>query len=314
MAYKSVKTLFSSEDTILQKHGYVIAADLGEGTYSKVKSALWQKNGEKQALKVALKIINRKTAPKDFLDKFLPRELEILKLISHKHVTKAYEILNIGTKTYISLEWAGHGDLLQYVRLKGALKEAECRKFYQELTSALEYLHALNVVHRDLKCENVLLSKKNTIKLADFGFARRLAPNELSKTFCGSAAYAAPELLQGTPYIGTLADVWSTGVILYIMACSSMPFRDNNIKTLLLDQRAPLHIPSAVRQSITPQLLDILGKILTFNPAKRIKIQELKQEPWFVGGAIAGQGNSGNSGGGSQSMKNSTDAASSSNN
>ena len=168
---------------------------------------------------------------------------------------------------YICLEWAGHGDLLQYVRLKGALKEQECRKFFSDLIEALEYCHSINIVHRDLKCENVLLSKKNQVKLADFGFARKLAPTDLSKTFCGSAAYAAPELrqksktqknlvstvnvsirftvvflVQGIPYIGTIADVWSCGVILYIMACSSMPFRDSNIKTLLLDQRAPLHI------------------------------------------------------------------------
>ena len=97
------------------------------------------------------------------------------------------------------------------------------RKFLKQKTS-------------DLKCENVLLSSQNQIKLADFGFSRYMTATDVSKTFCGSAAYAAPELLQGIPYIGTIADVWSMGVILYIMICSSMPFRDNNIKTLLADQ------------------------------------------------------------------------------
>jgi len=277
--------LFSSDDGQLQKRGYIIASDLGEGTYSKVKSAVWQKPGEKQPLKVAIKIINRKTAPKDFLEKFLPRELEILQLLNHKNIVRAYEIININTKTYISLEWAGHGDLLQYVRLKGALKESECRKFFIDLVEALEYCHAINIVHRDLKCENVLLSKKNQVKLADFGFARKLSPTELSKTFCGSAAYAAPELLQGIPYIGTIADIWSCGVILYIMACSSMPYRDSNIKTLLLDQRAPLHIPSAVRGTISQSILDFLAKILVFNPSKRSVFAELKALPWYNGAA-----------------------------
>lgn len=136
-------------------------------------------------------------------------------------------------------------------------------------------------MHRDLKCENVLLNKKNQIKLADFGFSRKLMPTELSKTFCGSAAYAAPELLQGIPYIGTMADVWSSGVILYIMACSSMPFRDSNIKTLLLDQRAPLHIPSAVRSTITKELLETFAKILCFNPEKRYNFEEVKNTSWF---------------------------------
>jgi len=278
---KGIGKLFSSEEKELQKRGYIIASDLGEGTYSKVKSAVWQKPGEKQPLKVALKIINRKTAPKDFLEKFLPRELEVLQVINHPHIVRAYEIIHISTKTYISLEWAGHGDLLQYVRLKGALCERECRRFFQELLAALEYCHGVQIVHRDLKCENVLLSKKNQIKLADFGFARKLAPTELSKTFCGSAAYAAPELLQGIPYIGTTADIWSCGVILYIMACSSMPFRDSNIKTLLLDQRAPLHIPSAVRGVLSQSLLEFMNKVLTFNPAKRVSMADIVQLPWY---------------------------------
>lgn len=81
-------------------------------------------------LKVALKIINRRTAPKDFLEKFLPRELEIIQVLNHKNIVRAYEIITIGSKIYISLEWAGHGDLLQFVRLKGALKESDCRRLY----------------------------------------------------------------------------------------------------------------------------------------------------------------------------------------
>ena len=147
--------LFTSEDGQLQKRGYIIASDLGEGTYSKVKSAVWQRPGDKQPMKVAIKIINKRTAPKDFLEKFLPRELDILQILNHRNIVRAYEIIHINTKTYISLEWAGHGDLLQYVRLKGALKESECRKFMSDLIEALEYCHGINIVHRDLKCENV---------------------------------------------------------------------------------------------------------------------------------------------------------------
>lgn len=271
----------NNEDKELQKKGYVISSDLGEGTYSKVKSALWQRPGERSSMKVALKIINKKTAPKDFLDKFLPRELEVIQKLNHKSIVAAYEIINIGQKVYISLEWAGHGDLLQYVRLKGNLKETEARRMFTELLGAIEYIHKHNIVHRDLKCENILLSKKNAIKLADFGFARTLVPPQLSKTFCGSAAYAAPELLQGIPYVGTCADVWSLGVILYIMVCSAMPYRDNNIKTLLLDQRQPLHIPRNVRSTITKELLMYLGRILTFNPQKRATVNECFDMDWL---------------------------------
>ena len=255
--------------------------ELGEGTYSKVKHATWQKSGEPEPIKVALKIINRKTAPKDFLEKFLPREIEIMKKAKHPNLIRLYELFQIAHKLYFTLEWGGHGDLLQYIRLRGALPEAEAKKFFHQLCSGVEYMHQNNMVHRDLKCENILLSKKNVIKIADFGFARFIEPHEYSKTYCGSAAYAAPELLQGIPYKGPIADVWSLGVILYIMCCSSMPFRDTNIKTLLKDQKEPLHIPSKLTATFNPSLKDLISRILAFDITKRYGMAQLQLHPWY---------------------------------
>lgn len=274
----------SKEQRILEKLGYVIASDLGEGTYSKVKSAVWQKPAAysygKNSIKVALKIINKKTAPKDFLEKFLPRELNILKTINHKNIIKCYDILEIENKTYISLEWAGHGDLLNFIRLKGNLKEPESCQMFLDLLDAIKYIHGLNIVHRDLKCENILLSRSNQVKLADFGFARILLPRHLSRTFCGSAAYAAPELLQGIPYIGTPADVWSLGVILYIMLCSSMPFRDTNVQTLLTEQRETLVIPKTILLTLSKEIVSLLSKILNFDPKSRFSIDQILSSEW----------------------------------
>jgi len=192
-----IKALFSEDEVqILQKRGYQVLGDLGEGTYSKVKHATWTRAEDKAPIKVALKIINKKTAPKDFLEKFLPREIEVMKKVKHPNLIHLFELFQISNKLYFTMEWGGHGNLLQYVRLKGPLKEAESRKFFHEMCSGVEYLHNVGVVHRDLKCENILLSKKNSIKIADFGFAREIRVGELSETYCGSAAYAAPELLQ----------------------------------------------------------------------------------------------------------------------
>ena len=278
-----IKALFANDDAIhLQKKGYNVIGELGEGTYSKVKHATWQKPGETIPIKVALKIINKKTAPKDFLEKFLPREIEIMKKVRHPNCIRLYELFQIANKLYFSLEWGGHGDLLQYIRLRGALPDPEARKFFRELCAGVEYMHENRMIHRDLKCENILLSKKNIIKIADFGFARAIEPNELSKTYCGSAAYAAPELLQGIPYSGPIADIWSLGVILYIMCCSSMPFRDTNIKTLLKDQKEPLHIPSKLSRSFNSSLKDLLTKILCFDLSKRYDMPQIKKHPWFT--------------------------------
>ena len=267
----------------LQQKGYSIIGDLGEGTYSKVKHATWQKPGEGTPVKVALKIINKKTAPKDFLEKFLPREIEIMKKVKHPNLIRLYELFQISNKLYFTLEWGGHGDLLQYIRLRGPINENETRRFFQEMCSGVDYMHTNDIIHRDLKCENVLLTKKNLVKIADFGFARVIKPDDVSKTYCGSAAYAAPELLQGIPYKGPVADIWSLGVILYIMSCSSMPFRDTNIKTLVRDQREPLHIPSRVASTINPSLRDLLGKVLNFDLYKRYSMKEIKGHSWYLG-------------------------------
>ena len=188
--------LFRSETSILQKKGYTLGADLGEGSYAKVKSATWLQPGSSSPIKVALKIINGTDVPADFKEKFLPRELDILQLLDHENVIKTLEVFRNGKKTYIALEYAGHGDLLSYVQLRGFLKEHEAAYFFKQMVAGLIYLHMSGVVHRDLKCENILLNDKNSIKIADFGFARRISKNDLSQTFCGSAAYAAPEILQ----------------------------------------------------------------------------------------------------------------------
>jgi len=271
----------ANEDAVLARHGFTLGAELGEGTYSKVKHCTWQKPGESASKHIAIKVINKKTAPKDFLEKFLPRELDIIRKITHPNIVQTYEIITINHKVFIALEWAGRGDLLAYVRLKGAIKEPESARLFSEMCTALDYLHGIGIVHRDLKCENVLLSSQNQIKLADFGFARSIKANEVSKTFCGSAAYAAPELLQGIPYNGPTADIWSMGVILYIMICSSMPFRDNNIKTLLADQRAPLHIPSSILPNLSSEIKDLILKILSFDCEKRINMNGIRNHRWL---------------------------------
>ena len=286
-----IKALFASDETIhLQKKGYNVIGDLGEGTYSKVKHATWQKPGEPAPVKVALKIINKKTAPKDFLEKFLPREIEIMKQAKHPNLIRLYELFQIGNKLYFTLEWGGHGDLLQYIRLRGSLPEPEARTFFHDLCTGVNYMHQNNMIHRDLKCENILLSKKNVIKIADFGFARFIQPQEVSKTYCGSAAYAAPELLQGIPYKGPIADIWSIGVILYIMVCSSMPFRDTNIKTLLKDQKEPLHIPNKLTAKFNLVLKDLLSNILCFDLSKRYGLREIRAHPWYTQNRSAGSG------------------------
>ena len=133
--------------------------------------------------------------------------------------------------------------LFDIILQNSALKEPDARKMFGELTSAVAYCHDLGFCHRDLKCENILLAADLSVRLTDFGFARPIEYDEngevvLSNTFCGSAAYAAPEIIQGKAYDPRKHDSWSLGVILYIMVCGSMPYDDSNVRKMLKEQLA----------------------------------------------------------------------------
>ena len=141
-------------------------------------------------------------------------------------------------KVYIFMQCAENGDLLEHIQKNGVIPEARTRAWAQQMISGLIYLHNLNICHRDLKCENVLITRNHNLKIADLGFARYVVDAKgkriLSHTYCGSAAYAAPEVVKGTPYNPKMADVWSMGVIVYIMVNASMPFDDSNLRKIFI--------------------------------------------------------------------------------
>ncbi|CAD5121618.1 unnamed protein product [Dimorphilus gyrociliatus] len=263
----------------LRRRGFEIGCVLGEGSYAKVRAAIVRK-GDKDGPKVALKIINMRKAPKDFLKKFLPRELNIITNINHPNIIKCYDVFDYGYKKFIVMEMAGHGDLLEYVKLKGALDEDKSRHMFKQLTNAVEYLHSLDVVHRDLKCENLLLDVKNNIKVSDFGFSREMMEKDLSKTFCGSAAYAAPEILQGIPYSGKSYDIWSMGVILYIMLCGSMPFDDSNIKNMIKCQ-TERKVGFSRSRKLSDESKKLVHLILESDVSLRASIEDIKNSKWL---------------------------------
>lgn len=138
------------------------------------------------------------------------------------------------------MRFAEQGDLLEYVSKRGIVSEPQARVWFRQMSLGLQYLHDMDIAHRDLKCENALLTSNFNVKLADFGFARFVIDNTgkaiSSETYCGSLSYAAPEVLHGTPYFPKTADIWSIGVILYVLLNKSMPFDDNNPRRLYEQQ------------------------------------------------------------------------------
>ncbi|NXY45609.1 TSSK1 kinase, partial [Ceuthmochares aereus] len=223
----------------LRKKGYTLKATLGKGSYGKVKSA-YCKQLKRQ---VAIKIIDKNKAPQEFLKKFMPRELEALTTLQHPSIIKIYEIFETSSgKVYIVMELGRKGDLLDYIRTMGAMEEDVARVKFLQLASAIKHCHDLDYAHRDVKCENIILDEDLNMKLADFGFSKHLSRDKngktiLSNTFCGSAAYAAPEVLEGVTCDPKVSDIWSLGVVLYVMVYALMPFDDSNIKKMIHFQK-----------------------------------------------------------------------------
>lgn len=256
--------------------------NLGEGSYAKVKSAY----SDRLKCNVAVKIIDKRKAPRDFLERFLPREIEMLARVKHPCIIKTYEIFETSDgKVYIVTELGVQGDLLEFIKKRGAIPEDVARKMFYQLANAIKYCHELDIVHRDLKCENLLLDKEYNIKLTDFGFSKRVARDEdgrvvLSKTFCGSAAYAAPEVLQGIPYQPKVYDIWSLGVVLFIMVCGSMPYDDSNIKKMLkLQKEHRVHFPRSKVLSV--ECKDLIYRMLQPDVSRRLCIDEVLMHVWM---------------------------------
>ncbi|XP_012691767.1 testis-specific serine/threonine-protein kinase 1 [Clupea harengus] len=270
------------ESLVLKKCGYILGSTLGDGSYGKVKSAY----SESQNANVAVKIINRKKAAADFLEKFLPRELEIQASLSHSNIVKIFKIFETSNgKVFIIMELGVQGDLLEFVKSRGALPEDFSKKLFRQLSMAIKFLHDQDIVHRDLKCENLLLDKDFNLKVSDFGFTRRITYDdtgkmELSKTFCGSAAYAAPEVLQGIPYNSKMYDVWSMGVILFVMMCGSMPYDDSNIKRMLRIQKEH-RVDFPRSKQIPGECKDMIYKTLHPDVKKRLDICAILEHHWL---------------------------------
>jgi len=253
--------------------------EIGSGSYAKVYSCKCAYLGNSESKYYAAKVINTKIAPKDFLNKFLPRELEICKQINHEHVVTTYDIVKEKHRIILLMDYASRGDLLSLCRLFGALPDSRSKPMFRQLVLGLEYLHDLGIIHRDLKCENILLCHDDKVMIADLGFARYLTDQMVSKTFCGSAAYAAPELLKGQSYSGFAPDIWSLGCILFVLGCHMMPFRDETVRILISDQKRPPKFPRQL--TINPVLKLFIGELLTYDSSKRPNIKQVKSSSWL---------------------------------
>ena len=263
---------------------YVISKTLGKGTFGKVKLAYNQENkNEKYACKILLKS-NIKDEDDNLRCK---REMDILKKMHHVNVVRTYEIISTDTTFYIFMDFCSKGELFNYIVVKQRLSEKKSAFFYYQLINGIEYIHKKGVCHRDLKPENLLLTEKNKLKIIDFGLSNYFNGN-LLETPCGSPCYASPEMVRGHKYNGFKIDIWSSGIILYAMLCGYLPFEEmenDDCNEVLFKNIMECNVEYPP-EFIPPDAESLLRKILVKDPKRRITIEEIKMEKFYLLGEI----------------------------
>uniref|UniRef100_A0A1D1Z643 non-specific serine/threonine protein kinase n=1 Tax=Anthurium amnicola TaxID=1678845 RepID=A0A1D1Z643_9ARAE len=230
---------------------YEVGRTIGEGTFAKVKFAHNTETGES----VAMKVLAKSTILEHKMVDQIKREISIMKIVRHPYIVRLHEV---------------H---------QGKLNENDSRRYFQQLIDAVDYCHSKGVYHRDLKPENLLLDSRGNLKVSDFGLSA--LPQQgvgLLHTTCGTPNYVAPEVLRHQGYDGSAADVWSCGVILYVLMAGYLPFNETDLPTLYRKiNAAEFFCPSWFSSGAA----SLIHRILDPNPKTRIQIVEIKNDEWF---------------------------------
>ncbi|KAH6836892.1 SOS3-interacting protein 1 [Perilla frutescens var. hirtella] len=266
-----------NRDILMQK--YELGRLLGKGTFAKVYYGRCVRTGQS----VAIKVIDKKKITKVGIVDQIKREISIMRMVKHPHIVHLHEVMATKTKIYFVMEYAKGGELFNKVS-KGKLEEDVARKYFVQLINAVELCHSRGVYHRDLKPENILLDENDNLKVSDFGLSaltecRR--SDGLLHTTCGTPAYVAPEIIERNGYDGIGADIWSCGVVLFVLLAGYLPFHASNLMEMYRKiGKAEYKFPSW----FSPRIRRLVSKMLDPNPNTRISIAKIKESSWFKQG------------------------------
>ncbi|KAF6171290.1 hypothetical protein GIB67_036958 [Kingdonia uniflora] len=255
---------------------YELGRLLGHGTFAKVYHARNLKSGKS----VAMKVVGKEKVLRGGMMEQIKREISVMKMVKHPNIVELHEVLASKSKIYFAMDLVRGGELFAKVA-KGRLREDVARTYFQQLISAVDFCHSRGVYHRDLKPENLLLDEFGNLKVSDFGlsaFSEHLKQDGLLHTTCGTPAYVAPEVIGKKGYDGAKADLWSCGVILYVLLAGFLPFQDDNVVAMYKkiyrgDFKCPPWFSTESRRLVT--------KLLDPNPNTRITIAKLMETSWF---------------------------------
>ena len=252
---------------------YKIGRSLGHGAFGKVNIALHVLSGHIVAIKSFNKNKNIFSLNK------IKNEVKIMnRLRKNNNIVKLFEFFEINDYYCLVMENIVGGNLLNAINKMNKIPENLSKIIFKQLILTLKYIHSQNIVHRDIKPDNILLDLDNTIKLCDFGVSKIIPKGQLTDDSCGTPAFIAPEILLEKPYNPYLTDIWSCGVVLYVMITGFFPFRGIN-ETQLHENILTGIYPKP--KDISKELSDLLSKILNIFPNKRISIEQILKHPWL---------------------------------
>ncbi|KAK9463819.1 uncharacterized protein V1516DRAFT_668794 [Lipomyces oligophaga] len=267
-SYNQILEEFNSDKELRNVGNYRISRMIGKGSFGKVYLATHKLTGAKVVLKSA-----------DKSDLNLAREIHHYRQLLHPHIARLYEVVITETLVWLVLEYCPGDELYEYLLRHGALPVEHVQRIFSQLCGAVAYIHGKNIVHRDLKLENILLDKHNGVKLCDFGFTRECEPKRFLQTFCGTMCYAAPEMVRGERYQGQAIDVWSLGIILYALLCGELPFdEEDEIQTRLRISTSDPEYPD----TLPTEALDLLQSMLSKRASNRPSAAEVLQHPFLA--------------------------------
>ena len=255
---------------------YEIKEKINEGGFSKIYLGLSRYTNDK----VAIKIINKYSFQKNPDDLILIRnEINVLKILKHRNILTLYEIFESSQYIFIVTEYLPT-ELSSLIISKKRFNETDALKIFIQLIDAFQYMHKLQIIHRDFRLEHIMLDSNNIPKIIDFGFSNFYKKGEELEEYLGSISYSCPEIIQEKPYDPELADVWSLGVCLYVLVCGYLPFSeedDNKNKELIISGK--IDYPNDIGNICK----DLLKKMLEVNTKKRLNLLKISRHPWIKG-------------------------------
>uniref|UniRef100_A0A674N6C7 non-specific serine/threonine protein kinase n=1 Tax=Takifugu rubripes TaxID=31033 RepID=A0A674N6C7_TAKRU len=252
---------------------YEIERTIGKGNFAVVKLATHIIT----KAKVAIKIVDKTQLDDENLKKIF-REVQIMKLLKHPHIIRLYQVMETERMIYLVTEYASGGEIFDHLVAHGRMAEKDARKKFKQIVAAVYFCHCRNIVHRDLKAENLLLDHNLNIKIADFGFSNMFSKGQLLKTWCGSPPYAAPELFEGKEYDGPKVDIWSLGVVLYVLVCGALPFDGSTLQNL---RARVLSGKFRIPFFMSTDCEYLIRHMLVLEPSRRLTMEQICKNKWM---------------------------------